>query len=127
MKKLSKNQMFTVIPTAVMIIFSVIVGISTRLSYNKNIQCLPENNESVVMFFSTNIPEQNYDLLWDSDIIVKAVAEDIGIFTMERTRTRLKVLDVYKGELSVDDGGCFVWWGEGSPCLLLIRALKGGG
>lgn len=108
MKKLSKNQMFTVIPTAVMIIFSVIVGISTRLSYNKNIQCLPENNESVVMFFSTNIPEQNYDLLWDSDIIVKAVAEDIGIFTMERTRTRLKVLDVYKGELSVDDE--FILW-----------------
>lgn len=108
MKRLSKKQIFTVLPVTAMIIFSVIVGIITRLSYTEDIQSLPKNKNSVVMFYSTHIPEQNYDLLWDADIIVKAIAEDVGIFTMECTRTRLKVLDVYKGKLSVDDE--FVLW-----------------
>lgn len=103
MKRLSVKQWVALGVTLVSVGLASAFGLFTRLSFTEEIQNIRTNDECVVMFPTSYIPEANFDLLWSSDLIVKAVAEDYGTVAMECTKTQLKITEVYKGSLKIWD------------------------
>lgn len=103
MKRLSVKQWLVLAVTLVSVGLASVFGLFTRLSFTEDIQNIRTNDECVVMFPTSYIPESNFDLLWVSDLIVKAVAEDYGTVAMECTKTQLKITEAYKGSLTIGD------------------------
>ncbi len=91
---------------ALLLFASVVLGIITRNSYvnevsDKNLQ----NNAKVSFAGTINKDNSNrlYKELLQSDIIIKAVALDEYVFEKMATRCKLKIVDVYKGDVSSGD------------------------
>lgn len=82
---------------------SVIFGIITRNSYVNEISDKNLQNNAIVSFLGViddDNSKESYDELLQSDIIIKAVALDEYASEKQATRCKLKVLDVYKGDIT---------------------------
>lgn len=94
---------FLKIIIAILLFGAIILGIITRSSYVNEISDKNLQNNAIVSF-SGVIDENNskrlHEELLQSDIIIKAVALDEYVFEKMATRCKLKIVDVYKGDVT---------------------------
>lgn len=108
MKRLSTLQKFTIFIVLLSTLVCIILGVVVRNSYSQNIQQLATDSNTVAWPSSSKIPNINYDLLLDADIIVRASSNDIGTIFNNNIRTTLTVHEVYKGDIK--EGDIFYFW-----------------
>lgn len=109
MKKLSFLQKCSAIIVLFCTLACMAVGMFVKRSYTDDVQQLANNPDTIFWLFAeTKLPDENYDLLWDADIIVRASANDIGVVSMDGIRIALTVNEVYKGVLK--QGDVFNFW-----------------
>ena len=109
MKKLSFLQKASAIIVLFCTVVCIAVGMLVQKSYTDDIQQLVNNSDTVFWLVAdTKLPDRNYDLLWDADIIVRASANNIGVVSMDGIRITLTVNEVYKGVLK--RGDVFNFW-----------------
>lgn len=109
MKKLSFLQKCAALIVLFCTLLCIVAGMFVQNSYSDDVQQMVNNPNTIFWLQAeTEIPDGNYDLLWESDIIVRASANDIGIVSMQGIRITLTVNEVYKGELK--KGDVFNFW-----------------
>lgn len=109
MKKLSFLQKWSAIIVSFCALVCIVVGMFVKNSYTDDVQKLANNADTIFWLFAeTEIPDENYDLLWNADIIVRATAKDTGFVSMDGIRVTLTVNEVYKGRLK--QGDVFNFW-----------------
>lgn len=109
MNKLSPLQRCTAIIVLISTLICTTIGIVVRSSYTDDIQQIANNPDTIFWLSAdTKIPDSNYDLLLNADIIVRASANDTGTVSMQGIRSTLTVKEAYKGTLK--QGDVFHFW-----------------